>query len=93
MLERKTKRWLNSYSYFFGGLSEEEQQYRDYFETDLEQNPEIPEQILEHHDERQMAETEDFQHRKFDFVEESLTHESIESVEDIIDQKIFKFRY
>ena len=34
MLERKSKRWLDNYTYFFGGLTEEEQQFRDYFESD-----------------------------------------------------------
>jgi hypothetical protein len=36
MLERKRERWVENYTYFFGGLTEEEQMYRDYFETDLE---------------------------------------------------------
>lgn len=40
MLERKRERWVENYTYFFGGLTEEEQMYRDYFETDLEQDPE-----------------------------------------------------
>ena len=40
MLERKRERWTENYTYFFGGLTEEEQQYRDYFETDLEDDPE-----------------------------------------------------
>ncbi len=31
MAERKKSRWLDNYTYFFGGLSEEEQMYRDYF--------------------------------------------------------------
>lgn len=36
MLEKKRVRWTENYTYFFGGLTEEEQQYRDYFESDLE---------------------------------------------------------
>lgn len=40
MTERKKERWLDNYAYFFGGLNEEEQMYRDYFETDLEMYPE-----------------------------------------------------
>ncbi len=40
MLDRQRERWVDNYTYFFGGLSEEEQQYRDYFETDLELDPE-----------------------------------------------------
>jgi len=40
MLERKRERWTDNFTYFFGGLTEDEQQYRDYFETDIEQDPE-----------------------------------------------------
>jgi len=40
MLDKKRERWIENYTYFFGGLTEEEQQYRDYFETDLENDPE-----------------------------------------------------
>lgn len=28
------ERWENNYAYFFGGMTEEEQQYNDYFKTD-----------------------------------------------------------
>lgn len=40
MLENKRERWTENYTYFFGGLTEEEQMYRDYFLTDLELDPE-----------------------------------------------------
>lgn len=40
MIERKKQRWTNHFTYFFGDLTEEEQMYRDYFETDLEEDPE-----------------------------------------------------
>ena len=40
MLERKRQRWTDNYTYFFGGLTEEEQMYRDYFESELEEFPE-----------------------------------------------------
>jgi len=36
MLARKRERWNDNYTYFFGNLTEEEQMYRDYFETDVE---------------------------------------------------------
>lgn len=39
MMERKRQRWVENYSFFFGGLTEEEQQYRDYFQTDWEEDP------------------------------------------------------
>ena len=40
MMERKRARWTENYTYFFGGLTEEEQMYRDYYETDIEHEPE-----------------------------------------------------
>ena len=54
MLEKKRERWSENYTYFFGGLTEEEQQYRDYFETDLEQDPE-DDFIDEYLDDKQLA--------------------------------------
>jgi len=35
MRERASKRWDTAYTVFTGELTEEEQKYRDYFETDL----------------------------------------------------------
>lgn len=40
MLDKKRERWTENYTYFFGGLTEDEQMYRDYFQTDLEADPE-----------------------------------------------------
>lgn len=93
MEERKSQRYLNSYNYFFGGLSEEEQQYRDYFETDLENNPEMPEEVYDQLDEEKIANTGDFHHKKFDFQEDQIQYEALETVEDVIDKKIFKYKY
>ena len=36
MLEKANKRWDNSYTIFSDDLTEEEQRYRDYFETDIQ---------------------------------------------------------
>ena len=36
MQERKREREIDNYAFFFGNLTEEEQMYRDYYETDLE---------------------------------------------------------
>jgi hypothetical protein len=51
MQEKRRTRWTDNYTYFFGGLTEEEQQYRDYFETDIEEDPE-DDVIDEHLDEQ-----------------------------------------
>ena len=39
MKDRIKNRQIDNYTYFLGNLTEEEQQYRDYFETDLEEDP------------------------------------------------------
>ena len=36
MLSRSNKRWDSSYTIFTGDLTEEEQRYKDYYETDLQ---------------------------------------------------------
>ena len=36
MIAKRNERWNENYTYFFGNLTEEEQQYRDYFESDME---------------------------------------------------------
>lgn len=35
MLERANSRWDGAYTFYLGGLTEEEQKFRDYYETDL----------------------------------------------------------
>jgi hypothetical protein len=40
MVARRNVRLVENYTYYLGGLTEEEQQYRDYYETDLEEDPE-----------------------------------------------------
>lgn len=92
MLERKRERWTDNYTYFFGGLSEEEQMYRDYYQTDLEEDPEDDKRD-ELIDEMEMARTGWFKFDRFDFVEASLLHEAHEALDDIVDQKLFKYKY
>lgn len=92
MLEKKRQRWTENYTYFFGGLTEEEQMYRDYFESDLERDPEDDhaEELL---DEQAIAAEGQFQFKKYDFIETSLQDEPHEALEDIIESKIFKYKY
>jgi len=40
LLEREAQRWDSNYAFYTGSLTEEEQKYRDYYETDLEAYPE-----------------------------------------------------
>lgn len=92
MLERKRDRWTDNYTYFFGGLTEEEQMYRDYFQTDLEEDPE-DEVVDALRDEVQIASTGEFKFSNYEFIETGLLEESHESLMDLIDRKIFKFRF
>lgn len=92
MLERKRERWVDNYTYFFGGLTEEEQMYRDYFETDLEIDPE-DDYVDELIDKKAIAEEGQFEFRKYDFVETSLLQEPHENYDDIVENKIFKYKY
>lgn len=92
MLDRKRERWTENYTYFFGGLTEGEQNYRDYFETDLEEDPEdsFIEDLI---DKAEIAESGDLNPKRFDFVEIGLEETPHENFEDIIEDKIFKFKY
>lgn len=40
MLSKASERWDSNYAFFTGSLTEEEQKYRDYYETELEAFPE-----------------------------------------------------
>jgi len=40
MLDGKRERWNKNFTFFFGNLTEEEQQYRDYYKSELEVDPE-----------------------------------------------------
>ena len=66
--------------------------YRDYFETDLEMDPES-ELIEDKCDEADMIESGDFDHAHFDFVETSLLTEPHENFDDVVEQKVFKYKY
>jgi hypothetical protein len=71
MLDRKRERWTENYTYFFGGLTEEEQLYRDYFETDLENEPEDS-YVEDLYDRREIAAGGDLDPKRFTFIETGL---------------------
>lgn len=92
MLDGKRQRWTENYTYFFGGLTEEEQQYRDYFMTDLENDPE-DENVEDHLDEQEIISEGQFNLKKYDFIESDLITEPHETIEDMVEAKLFKFKY
>ena len=44
-------------------------------------------------DEQALAATGEFQFKRYDFIETSLMNEPHENFEDLIEQKIFKYKY
>jgi len=92
MLERKREREHSAFTYFFGNLTEEEQMYRDYYQTDIENDPES--EVLEaKFDEEMILENGDFSHKRFQFLDQGLVFDNHESYEDLVEDKIFKFKY
>lgn len=77
------QRQVENYTYFFGNLTEEEAQYRDYFATDLENDPE-DEKIDELIDEENLVNSGSFNPALFDFVDTKLENNIHESMDDVI---------
>lgn len=92
MLERKRKRQVENFTYFFGNMTEEEAQYRDYFETDCENDPE--DEFLEDKlDRMNLAHSGMFDPKQYDFIDPSIESTTHENFEDIVEDKLFKYRY
>ena len=92
MMERKKTRVTDNFTFFLGNMTEEEQQYRDYFETDIEEDPE-DEFIETLRDEQRIAQSGQFDPKLYDFLELSMVNEIHENFQDVVEDKIFKFKY
>ena len=92
MRARQNSRWNENYTYFFGNLTEEEQQYRDYFESELEADPE-DDYVDEKLDEIAIARSGQLDPALYDFVDYTAEFDAHENFDDIVEQKIFKFKY
>ena len=91
MQERARLRWDNAYTVFSGCLTEEEQKYRDYFETDLQQNRE-DERLEEFLDRQELLSDEKYSLRHFDF-QEGYTNAPEDDQTSYVEKMIFKFKY
>lgn len=89
MLKRQKQRTVDSYTVYFGGLTEEEQQYRDYFETDLKEHPE-DEATLEIEDEEIVRSLDAYKTNQYDF-QELYTRNATEDATGIEDRLVFRF--
>jgi hypothetical protein len=92
MIQRRNERWNKNYTYFFGNLTEEEQQYRDYFESDLDVQYE-DEYVEEKYDEQHLANLGTLNPKLYDFQDTAAEHDAHEEFTDVIEQKIFKYKY
>jgi len=66
--------------------------YRDYYQTDIE-NENENESLEELNDKVTIGFDPEFDHDNFDFQELNLNYDHTEEIEDIIDEKIFKYKY
>jgi len=91
MANRATERWENNYTVYYGGLTEEEQKYRDYYQTEIERDPE-DEEVESKLDEIEVFSRGDYDLNKYDFQEE-YTRNPEEDATSFIEKKAFKFKY
>lgn len=91
MMERNKARWENSMTFYYGELSEEEQKYRDYYETDLEKYPEN-EQFEEKLDEKEILSRKEYRLENFDF-QEMYTNNPEDDQTTFVERKIFQYKY
>jgi len=74
MTDRRRERQVDNYAFFFGNVTEEEQQYMDYFETDIEND--IEDEFVEgKRDEYRLAQSGEFDPQLYDFVETAMLSE------------------
>lgn len=92
MLERKAQREKDNYTYYFGGLTEQEQMFRDYYESDLEEYPDN-ENLNQLKDEASLRESGDFDLKFIELVESHVDYNERQAVQDIFEQSLFKYKY
>lgn len=92
MLERKAQRENDNYTYYFGGLTEEEQSFRDYYETDIEEYPDS-EAMGNLRDEAMLRQSGDFDLRFIELVEPQVEFMDRKPVQDFIEKSLFKYQY
>ena len=92
LLERQAEREKDNYTYFFGGLTEQEQQFRDYYESDLEEYPDNDTQN-NLRDEQILRSSGDFDLRFIELVEGQVDYNDRKPVEDFLGKSLFKYQY
>ncbi|EGR32106.1 hypothetical protein IMG5_096630 [Ichthyophthirius multifiliis] len=92
MKEKERERWDENYAFYTGNLTEEEQKYRDYYMTELENYPEdeVQEGLL---DKQEILQQEGrYKLSKYDF-QEQYTRNAEDDQSSSLQKKIFSFKY
>ena len=92
MLERSSERKLDNYTYYFNGLTEFEQSYRDYYESDVEETKEY-DFDLEKRDMEILRESGDFNLNKWELEESSIEVTFTNAIDDVLGKRLFKYKY
>lgn len=92
MLERQAERVKENYTFYSGGLTEKEQMYRDYYESDLEDFPDNN-SYNEKRDNLVLSASREFDINKYQFAEENTYHYLREPADSFIEKMLFKYRY
>ena len=92
MQERIAARNNENYTYYFNGLTEFEQNYRDYYETDVEDTNEH-EFELEKRDMEYLRNSDDFNLNKWEFEESSIWMNYTNAIDDILGKRLFRYKY
>lgn len=94
MLERKDQREKENYAFYFGGLTAEEQMYRDYYETDIEEDAYPESQTLsEIKDDQALRNSGDFDLGHIQLIETTTLNERREQVDDVVGKMLFAYKY
>jgi len=92
MLQRQHERLNENYTFYTGGLTEQEQMYRDYFESDLEDYPE-DKYTNEINDLSRLANINELNINNYSFAESTAIDNTEAPVEDYVDSLLFKYKY
>ncbi len=94
MLERKDQREKENYTFYFNGLSQQEQMYRDYYETDLEDGAYTESESLnEIKDDKLLRNSGDFDLGHIQLIETSTISERREQIDDVVGKMLFNYKY
>lgn len=92
MLQRKAERENENYTFYSEGLTEKEQMYRDYYESDIEEYPDN-DIVNEYKDNSILRNRGDFDHKDYVFAEANTSEMTTLPVDSFVEKLLFKYKY